>query len=1080
MSRRAVLPSTSLLALACSCVLIFLNSSSAFHLSPLLPFPSPSSPSKRRHPTALDGQRFMETNLPKFTGRKRKKEKKDLYDPAGRHKGPLQVPNEMKSGDLDALIKRMDRKFEGMNAKSNQRGNSEKDFFLEPPSMPDQAPSKATRMLRALLNEGDVVYQGDVRRLRKKTTRDPTQTENKRKAAELELITREYKKAFGFLARKKQEETGREEAREAHERRQKEAVEAREKRRLARERAVEEPTVSKGIAKRALSAAARAAEEAEALKASLGGNGGSSVPLSAYALRASPLGGWTEDETGEDRSVAEDQKEEVIDESFGEEGERMDVGEEGKKTEERESKDRNFVKEWLPDRDRGLGRVGATSAELTKKALELSRASSLSTSEENGGRSADDASAPSLFSSCSAATNTSSSLDVASDQMDLDDFDARLARAIRRLPQGKKGESSEVIPPESRLFRYEGCIDFSRMGFLEPDKGKSFEDFGIVDPSLLEALREGGVRHPTEAQRRVMPLLSSGHDVVCESHTGSGKTLAFLLPLLQKIDPSVRSPQMVVIVPSRELAIQVGRVAHQLTEKSELGVGLLIGGANPERQMQAIRKEKPQILVGTPGRLYDAFIGRSGSRLRAGAIRYAVLDEVDALLREPFNHHLTELMHTLPEPTKGHGRLTVFISATAGQENVRAFAHKHMKPHWLFVNPTGVVARPRDTPPPSQGQSEPTEALLPTDKKKWLRLLPPNVQHVYLLTSEHRRLPELRRLMGSDPADKRVLAFCNTQGRVKFAVDWMQRRKRPCAPLSGWTSKAERAEVFRELQDGGVDLTIATEVCARGVDLPFLTHAVNLDLPNDIEHYVHRAGRVGRAGNPGLVVNFVTPDNRFVIKKYEKALGLKIPRVELFEGRLWVMKSRRKMEAQVKEMKDKDPGREVHLWSETMAQERFEKRKMKGRGKAVAGEDKDDEEKGEGSELGLGETKDPFDWEEGVSSSPDHIFETSSSSESSGEVRALLGTEREREGESMEDDDDEDEDYVLPVEHKSVRRETEEKKKERWSKERKQKGMLREGKAPPRSPKKRWRDFPAMRKRTQAHQRRKRRTKSRD
>ncbi|CEM05399.1 unnamed protein product [Vitrella brassicaformis CCMP3155] len=441
-------------------------------------------------------------------------------------------------------------------------------------------------------------------------------------------------------------------------------------------------------------------------------------------------------------------------------------------------------------------------------------------------------------------------------------------------------------PPQkgSRISRYDGVFDFAELGYVDPEKQRRFTDpdIGIGNAMMVENLRRGGILNPTHTQIKAIPRILQGDDLIIHAHTGSGKTLAYLLPLLERmlnehgataatnatdingnrggVQGRRRGPELLIVAPGRELVAQIAKVCRVVLEGTGLRCAMLLGGANPKYQLEQL-KGGPEVVVGTPGRLYDFVLDRR--KVDLSRVKYLVLDEVDQLIRDPYEGQLESLMATIPKGTHSTHRQTIFASATGAQKSVTQAAKRYMRPVWHVIRPGGVKHSDEGVP-----------------------LIPPNIHHIFMCVREDKVTEALRKFLHTDPVDKRVLCFCNKQGRVKWLVDHLLQKQIIAAPLSGFTSKDDRAEVFKRMQNGQIGMAVSTELGARGLDVPWLSHVVNLDLPTDAEHYIHRAGRVGRAGNPGVVMNFVTPDTRFVIRKLEKALNIDIREVDLYEGKV--------------------------------------------------------------------------------------------------------------------------------------------------------------------------------------------------
>lgn len=340
--------------------------------------------------------------------------------------------------------------------------------------------------------------------------------------------------------------------------------------------------------------------------------------------------------------------------------------------------------------------------------------------------------------------------------------------------------------------------------------------------SLLQNLRALGAVVPTKIQTLAVPTIAMARNhSLLAAQTGSGKTLAFLLSLLPLLRPDGAHVQAVVLAPSRELALQIGRVASRLLQDTPFRAATLIGGANARLQLQQLREQRPQIVVATPGRLAEVVFKLD--KLRLGGVRALVLDEVDQLLHDAFRDEVRTLLEATPlvrrplvdaaDRATGRAAGCVLIGASATAQSDAA------------------VARFFDEYCGDAGWSQ-----LAANSAQ----LPRSVTHAVLVCPRVKMLEQLARLLRSSPPVERAFVFVQDAHRVDVVTQQLYAHGLVAAPLHGDASKDDRKEVLARLSDGRLRLVVATELAARGLDVPRLSHVVNLDLPSDAGLYVHR------------------------------------------------------------------------------------------------------------------------------------------------------------------------------------------------------------------------------------------------
>ncbi|CAI0438541.1 unnamed protein product [Linum tenue] len=424
---------------------------------------------------------------------------------------------------------------------------------------------------------------------------------------------------------------------------------------------------------------------------------------------------------------------------------------------------------------------------------------------------------------------------------------------------------------------------------LAPFSAKSFSELGLP-PLLIERLESEGFKVPTDVQSAAIPTILKDHDVVIQSYTGSGKTLAYLLPILSRIGPlkDVNSSshskdngggkkrndiEAVIVAPSRELGMQIVReVENILGPENKRAVQQLVGGANRSRQEEALKKNKPAIVVGTPGRIAE--ISAAG-KLHTHGCRFLILDEVDELLSFNFREAMRRILDHVGRKSE---RRTVLVSATVPFAVIRAARSWSNDPVLVqakkvtpleLVSPSGPVD---STQPASDSNPGPSESL------------PPSLKHYYSVVKLQHKVDALRRCVHAMDA-KCVIAFMNHTKQLKDVVYKLEARGLNAAELHGDLGKLGRSTIMKRFKNGELRVLVTNELSARGLDVPECDLVVNLDLPTDSVHYAHRAGRTGRLGRKGVVVSICEESQVFVVRKMEKQLGVAIRSCEFTEGK---------------------------------------------------------------------------------------------------------------------------------------------------------------------------------------------------
>jgi len=375
----------------------------------------------------------------------------------------------------------------------------------------------------------------------------------------------------------------------------------------------------------------------------------------------------------------------------------------------------------------------------------------------------------------------------------------------------------------------------------------SFDTLGL-SPELLRAVREQGYNEPTPIQRKAIPVILSGRDVMAGAQTGTGKTAGFTLPLLQRLceksAPSGRRPvRALVLTPTRELAAQVGESVATYGRHLPFRSAVIFGGVKINPQIEQLRRGV-DILVATPGRLLDH---ASQKTLDLSQIEILVLDEADRMLDMGFIHDIRKVLALLPE---NGARQNLLFSATFSNE-IKQLADR------LLNRPELIEVAPRNT------TAERIEQLVhPVDKSRKRELLS------HMIGSRNWR---------------QVLVFTRTKHGANRLAEQLQKDGLTAAAIHGNKSQGARTRALEGFKSGQVRVLVATDIAARGLDIDQLPHVVNYELPNVPEDYVHRIGRTGRAGNEGQAVSLVCVDELKLLRDIERLLKREIPK-QVLEG----------------------------------------------------------------------------------------------------------------------------------------------------------------------------------------------------
>ena len=355
----------------------------------------------------------------------------------------------------------------------------------------------------------------------------------------------------------------------------------------------------------------------------------------------------------------------------------------------------------------------------------------------------------------------------------------------------------------------------------------------------VELLKKAGITKPMPVQEQVIPAIFAGKDVIARAQTGTGKTLAFLVPLMEKINPEKKYVQALIIAPTRELAMQISLEAKKLVGETGIKILAVCGGRDLEQQKHKMQNVT-HIMVGTPGRLLD-HIRRGNTSL--GGVNYLVLDEVDEMLEQGFIDEAAELIGMTSKE-----RQTVLCSATLSEE-VRKLGKK-------ITRNCAVI------------DINPEQATVEKIKQICIKI-----------TEEYKQKALESLIQRYNPY--LMIVFCFSKERAIELEEWLATKQYNVDVLHGEMSQAKRKTVMKAFRDAKLQLLVATDLAARGLDIEGVTHVINYDIPHDVDWYVHRIGRTGRAGREGMAVTLYTADEIRWLKQIEEKLNIQMERQNL-------------------------------------------------------------------------------------------------------------------------------------------------------------------------------------------------------
>ena len=365
-----------------------------------------------------------------------------------------------------------------------------------------------------------------------------------------------------------------------------------------------------------------------------------------------------------------------------------------------------------------------------------------------------------------------------------------------------------------------------------------------LSPEIIKAVGELGYESPTEIQKQTIPfILSDIRDLIALAQTGTGKTAAFSLPILDMIDDTSRKIQLLVLAPTRELALQIAKdIKNYSKYLPNVKTTAVYGGSSITEQIRNLR-EKPQIIVGTPGRVID-LINRKA--LDFSQIHWLVLDEADEMLSMGFKDDLETILSETPETKQ-----TLLFSATMNKEVEKISKNYLTNPHRISVGSINAVKK--------------------------------NIKHEYYVVNYRQKKEALKRLIDANPNQYSII-FCRTKMETQDVADFLMQNGYAADALHGDLSQAQRDTVMKKFRLKNIDILVATDVAARGLDVNSLTHVIHYSLPDDPEVFVHRSGRTGRAGKDGISMALIKPEETRKLSQIKSQTKIEIVEKQIPKG----------------------------------------------------------------------------------------------------------------------------------------------------------------------------------------------------
>lgn len=378
---------------------------------------------------------------------------------------------------------------------------------------------------------------------------------------------------------------------------------------------------------------------------------------------------------------------------------------------------------------------------------------------------------------------------------------------------------------------------------------KSFNELNI-NQSIVMALKKQNITTPTGIQETSIPFALENKDIIAEAHTGTGKTLAFLIPIFEKINLEKREMQAIILAPTHELVVQIESQIKLLATNSHMDIKSLsiMGESNIEKQIKNLKEIKPHIIVGSPGRILDLIKKR---KITAHTIKTIVLDEADNLLSKNKPTIIKDIIKSTMKD-----RQLMFFSASINKETLNLAK--------TLVKEVEIIK--------IENKSE----------------INPRIEHICILGSLRDRFENLRKLLAAEQP-KRAIVFVNNNTELRQINEKLQYHKVKSTAIYGNASKEERQRALDSFRRGKCNVLVSSDLSARGLDIPEVSHIISLDFPVNPNEYLHRAGRTARGDNSGVSVCLITNKDIEILQSYEKAFGIEFTVKKLYGGKLMDM-----------------------------------------------------------------------------------------------------------------------------------------------------------------------------------------------